>query len=645
MPRADLISYLEEERKKGASIEQIAARLREAGWKDADIADARLSRVEEKVFGSSPVAASDVYPREGAGSSRLTVERVSQLAALVQGEKFAPLERKEPLAYAPQESMESKVTGKWFAALGILAILFGVGFFLKYAFDNNLIGETGRVIMGIFGGLMLLVIGDVFSRKERYREYSFYLSGGGLALLYLSIFAAYNYYHLIGQAGAFAVMIVITAIGAVLAVFSDSERLAAISLFGGFLTPFMVSSGIDNQIALFGYLLILDLGFLLMSYAKRWRKVYAIAFLGTYTLFFSWCANYYAEEKLWTTMTFLTAYFAIFLIAPFLVSVTRRQNSGADNLLITEINAAFYFATAYILLKPDYEPFMGFFFVLWAALCLLGSYILSAANSEDKNGILGLAGMGLVLVTVAIPIQLSGKWITIAWAAEGFVLTWIGIALGSQKIRTFANIVYVIAVIRLLGMDSSYSAWRDDYLAFMNSRFITFVFTALSLFGSAYISRDAKEKLAPEEKNIPDMLAVAGHLIAVAGLTVETIGYFDHKIYLASGQPASVFAGNSGRGYADSGSIQNQKNLALSLLWGAYSGLLMVVGIARRSRGTRLLAIAGFGVVIFKVFLYDVSALSQLYRIVSFITLGVILLVISFLFYRYKERFKELVME
>ncbi len=114
-----------------------------------------------------------------------------------------------PDTVSSSAKIESAVTGKWFAVIGIIALIFGVSFFLKFAFENNLIGVTGRVMLGLGAGLVLLVVGDYLARRESYRAYSFYLTGGGLALLYLSIYAAFNFYQLISQYGAFGFMILV----------------------------------------------------------------------------------------------------------------------------------------------------------------------------------------------------------------------------------------------------------------------------------------------------------------------------------------------------------------------------------------------------------------------------------------------------
>jgi uncharacterized membrane protein len=83
--------------------------------------------------------------------------------------------------------------------------------------------------------------------------------------------------------------------------------------------------------------------------------------------------------------------------------------------------------------------------------------------------------------------------------------------------------------------------------------------------------------------------------------------------------------------------IENMKQLSLSSLWLGYGILLMLAGIWRRMRGLRVLGIIVLGVAILKIFIYDLSFLETLYRIFSFIGLGIILLAASYAYQRYRS--------
>ncbi|MEK7621809.1 MAG: DUF2339 domain-containing protein [Patescibacteria group bacterium] len=514
---------------------------------------------------------------------------------------------------------ESAITGKWFAIIGVITLLFGVGFFLKFAFENNLIGVTGRVILGLLAGLALLVTGDILARRERYRAYAFYLMGGGLALLYLSIYASFGFYHLIGQTAAFGFMILVTAGGVGLAARWKSETLATLALLGGFLTPLLLSSGTNQYGSLFTYLIILDLGFLVLSAFQRFTRLSLLTLLGTGFVFSPWYFRFYHAQFLGPTMLFLTLAFLIFLLAPTLRSLLRREISASSSeSILAALNAAAYFGLSYSLLVDRYEPYLGFFFVLGAAIYLALGTLISAVNSADRSNILALSGVGLVLVTVAVPIQLDSQWITIAWAIEGVILTAIGFRLVSESLRTFALIVFAIMLVRLIAIDQSARGSLSALLPFMNERFATFLLGSLALFAVAYFYHRYRSTLTLREAKVPSVLGVAANLLLMLTLSQEV----------------SVITNSA-----------NSKNLLWSLLWTAHAAVLMIVGIIWHSRAARRLAIVGFAVVIAKAFFVDIAQLSDLYRIISFISLSIVLLVLSFLSFRFRDTIKRFLLE
>src|SRR3990167_5912521 len=188
-----------------------------------------------------------------------TIEHILNIGQeVMSGQEKPPEPEKYTPALAPEipkGDMESYI-GRWILGIvGIVAILFGTSFFLKYAFENNLIGPAGRVAMGIIGGVLLIFLGEYL--RPRLAKYSFILSGGGLGLLYLSTYGAFWYYDFIGQGTAFGFMSLITLFGVVLAVWVDAIPISAISIFGGFLTPFLLSTGVSYDFGFFMYLAIL----------------------------------------------------------------------------------------------------------------------------------------------------------------------------------------------------------------------------------------------------------------------------------------------------------------------------------------------------------------------------------------------------
>src|SRR3989338_8074716 len=175
----------------------------------------------------------------------------------------------QPVAPAPTAArprptgldLETLIAGRWLNRIGILALLLAAAFFLKCAFDNDWVGERGRVAIGLLCGSGLLVYSE-WLRRRGYRYFSEGIAGLGAGVLYLSLYAGWSFYHLFPQAAAFAGMVVVTAAMVAVALGRDSQRLALVALVGGFLTPILLSTGKDQQVVLFTYLAVLDAGLL-----------------------------------------------------------------------------------------------------------------------------------------------------------------------------------------------------------------------------------------------------------------------------------------------------------------------------------------------------------------------------------------------
>lgn len=668
MHHPDLIAYIQAHLEHETRPEEIVRELEEAGWSRQDI---------DRAFGQIRNTA---QPTHTAHSSQSIEEQLEAIQALLKTQStrldaleskahqplHAPLhsemvrdmpaptpqesELEQTIVRAPEaghESMESKITGKWFAVVGIVALLFGVSFFLKYAFDNDWIGVTGRVILGFFVGLGFLVAGEVLRQKPPYKQYSLYISGGGLAMLYLTIFAGTYFYQIINPLISIALMFVVNIAGVILGLRSNSESLAAIAIFGGFLTPFLFGFGLIDHTFTFTYALLLDLVVVAISFFQKWRKLYLLSFIGTYMIFFGWYTSY-TPAVLGSTMVWLTLFYALFLAAPLLPSFMRREQSDNNDLFVIAVNSLCYFPTVYFLLNPLYHPLIGFFFAGWAAIALAIALGLRSTHSEDRFGIMMVGGVGLVLATIAIPVQLTGHWITMAWAVEGVVLTWMGMQLSDRSVRTFGLLVLGITGLRLIAFETELSEPLETITPILNARFMIFVVTAVSYFAAVWMYQREKQKLESGEENIAGAFAVLGNIITLSALSMDVSLYFDRSMAVirAASTPHDVFETDGFVRPQDSvlARLRNLQNLSLSILWAAYASMLMVVGMMKHLRLARILSLVLFAIVIGKVFLVDSSELSELYRILSFITLGTILLGISFLFYRYKEKIKEFIL-
>lgn len=221
-----------------------------------------------------------------------------------------------PTRSAAGSSLESRIGGQWLNRLGIIAVLIGLSYFLKFAFDNNWIGPDSQVIIGIFAGLAILFWSEEFRRKG-YPAFAYSLKAVAFGALYLSLWAASQYYHLVPPSVTFFGMVMVTLAATALSLRQNSELLAAFAIAGGFLTPVLVSTGQNREVALFGYIALLDLGTAWMVAVKRWPRILFGSFVGTAALFVAWANTYYFEPQLATTLAFASFFFWLYALAPF----------------------------------------------------------------------------------------------------------------------------------------------------------------------------------------------------------------------------------------------------------------------------------------------------------------------------------------
>ena len=184
-------------------------------------------------------------------------------------------------------TLEVKLGKQWMTWVGAIVLFLSVGFFVKYAFEHKWLGEAARVILGGIAGMSVLAAGERFVRRKM-RALGQGLVGAGLAILYVSLFAAYGLYGLLPQTVTFVLMVIVTAGGMALAVIHDAVAVSFLAVLGGLLTPVLLRTGRDPRDALFAYVLLLDLGVLGVALFKRWRMLDVLAFIGTWALFTGW---------------------------------------------------------------------------------------------------------------------------------------------------------------------------------------------------------------------------------------------------------------------------------------------------------------------------------------------------------------------
>ncbi len=374
--------------------------------------------------------------------------------------------------------------------IGIAILVLAIGFFVKYAIDNNWIGEVGRVAIGITCGSIL--IGLAHHLRLNYKAFSSVLVGGGIAVFYFTIALAYHQFHLFGQIPAFIVMIVITAFAVALALLYDRQELAIIALVGGFVTPFLVSTGSGNYQTLFSYLLVLNVGLLVIAYNKAWRLLNILAFAFTSLLFIIWVitginvsgAAPYHISRYRDGLLFGTAFYLLFFFINVANNIKEQKRFIASDFTILLVNTALYFAAGlYFLTEMHASAYRGLFCVSIGVFNLVASYFLLRKQKVDANILYLLVGITLTFISLAAPVQLHGNHITLFWASECVLLYWLYQRSGITIIRWASLLVWACMVISLL-MDwvNIYSFNATSLAIIFNKAFITSVGAAIASY-------------------------------------------------------------------------------------------------------------------------------------------------------------------
>src|SRR5205823_5945767 len=250
--------------------------------------------------------------------------------------------------------LETVIAGRWLNRVGLLLVFLAAFYALKWEFDNNVLGPTGRVAVWTLIGAGLVAYSQwLAARGHRYLADG--LTGLGGAVLYLTLYFGWNYYKLFPPAVAFVAMILVTAAMLAIAVGRDSQRIALLGLIGGFATPLLASQGQDAQVVLFSYLLILDAGLLVLARARAWRGLEPLALLASTAFYWVWYDEFYHHaEPLLRTALFATAFFAVLTALPIIrARVTARLFPEQVGSVLA--NAANYLSALYVLLWPGHR--------------------------------------------------------------------------------------------------------------------------------------------------------------------------------------------------------------------------------------------------------------------------------------------------
>lgn len=319
--------------------------------------------------------------------------------------------------------------------IGIVITVIGVAIGAKYSIDHQLISPWTRILLGYLMGFGLLATG--LKLKLKYENYSAVLVSGAMSIMYFITYFAFSFYDLIPQIPSFLLMVIFTVATVYAALKYNKQVIAHIGLVGAYAVPFLLSKDSGNAAILFSYVSIINIGILIISFRKDWKPLYYVSFLLSWLIYLTWLnLNYQSSEHFALGLIFAAVFFGIFYLTFLAYNLRGKANFDTEDRLLLLANSGVFFGIGYYILNNQEAgaDFSGAFTAGNALIHLIVSAVIYRQKLADRNLFYFVAGLFIVFITIAIPVQFDGKWVTVLWVGEAALLFWIG--------RTKAEPVY-----------------------------------------------------------------------------------------------------------------------------------------------------------------------------------------------------------
>jgi uncharacterized membrane protein len=413
----------------------------------------------------------------------------------------------EPAA-GPNPIIKWLLGGNTVVRVGVVILFFGVAFLLKYAYEHTHVPIEVRLVGVALGAFVLLVLG--WRLRDKRPGYALSLQGAGIAVLYLTIFAAFRLYALLPPLPAFVLLVAVAAFSAALAVLQNSLALAVIGASGGFLAPVLASTGRGSHVMLFSYYLVLNLGIFAIAWRKAWRVLNLVGFGFTFVIGTLWGVTSYRPDFFASTEPFLAAFFLLYVAIPILYA--KRESFAlryyVDGTLVFGVPLVAFGLQTGLVRQFEYGAAWSAF-VLGAFYLTLASALWRRAGENLRLLTESFLALGVGFGTLAIPLAFDGRITSAAWALEGAAIVWVsarqarvlGLAFG-LALQFAAGIAFLFDVEKGYGPTPV-----------LNSFCLGCVFVALGgLFCSAYLERRRGDSAQSWEPGIAALLLGWGAL-------------------------------------------------------------------------------------------------------------------------------------
>jgi len=299
--------------------------------------------------------------------------------------------------------------------VGIIILLFGIGFLLRYLAEHSRVPIGWRLSGVAAGGVALLVVGWRLRRSRA--GYALALQGGGVGVLYLTVFGALRLYSLLTPALAFPLLVAVAVLAAASAVAQNSLSFALIGVAGGFLAPVLASSGQGSHVVLFSYYTVLNVGIFGVAWFKNWRALNIAGFVFTFVIGTAWGVLRYRPEFFSSTEPFLVIFFALYVGIVMLSGVVDGTLVFGTPLVVLALQASMLHERMPLAVSA---AAMGAVYVTLAWLLTRRALKSHAMLAE------AFIAIGVTCVTLAVPLALHARLNAAAWSVESVALVWVG---------------------------------------------------------------------------------------------------------------------------------------------------------------------------------------------------------------------------
>jgi uncharacterized membrane protein len=743
----------------------------------------QIEELRSKPVSESPDVEVERPPSTVIEESRGPIEKDTSVQEEVP-DRGATKVTKKSIGFVIKSDLEKFIGENLISKIGIGVTIIGVSIGVKYSIDNELITPLMRVIAGYLTGVILLLVG--VKLKTKYEQYSAVLVSGAMAIMYFITYVAFSYYDLMPLSLAFIAMVLFTIFVVLAAISYNQQVISLVGLVGAYAVPFLLSDEPGDIRILLGYISIINIGIAILALLKYWKLLYYSSFVLSWGIFLTWFgADFLVEEHFYLTLVFSLVFFFTFYITFLGYKLVKKETFQSFDIVFLLLNSFIYYGVGYVTLNQHAvgQNYLGHFTLANGILHLIVSIIVFRLRRADRNLFYFIFGLVLVFITIAIPVQLDGRWVTLLWIGEATALFWVG---KNRKSRIYENLSYIMIIISFFSLLQDWAIFYESTdlgessetigpifnIQFLSSLifiaclgYITFlrqskleqkvlnsksfgelvnyavptllmltIFLALRFEIAFYWDLlMAKVSDGGEANSVSNIRSNDLHRFKTVWLINYSIVYFIicsllnmtwiknvklvninivlngivvyifllHALFVISELRENYLDPTLGVQYQtglyyvliryisilfvailivvgyryirrdfvvqdfrmpysilmhisiawilsselihwfDIGDLSAPYKLGLSILWGAYSLFLIILGIWKKTKYLRIMGISLFAITLIKLFFYDITELDTIPKTILFVSLGVLLLVISFLYNKYKHLISE----